>query len=122
MGMIEIEIEFNELRKRNIVRFDRNDDWHPYLLVNTDRAYFDLSGNKISVLSRDFSLCRDLAQVKRERNYRSRIHRKKEYADQRKIYRILLEQFGQIDRDWYLNSIEVSETEFITKYQKRNRR
>ena len=58
MGMIEIEIEFNELRKRNIVRFDENDDWHPYLLVNTDRAYFDLSGNKISVLSRDFSLCR----------------------------------------------------------------
>ena len=36
MGMIEIEIEFNELRKRNIVRFDENDDWHPYLLVNTD--------------------------------------------------------------------------------------
>lgn len=69
MGMIEIEIEFNELRKRNIVRFDRNDDWHPYLLVNTDRAYFDLSGNKISVLSRDFSLCRDMAQVKREQNY-----------------------------------------------------
>ena len=66
MGMIEIEIEFNELRKRNIVRFDRNDDWHPYLLVNTDRAYFDLNGNKISVLSRDFSLCRDMAQVKRE--------------------------------------------------------
>lgn len=68
MGMIEIEIEFNELRKRNIVRFDRNDDWHPYLLVNTDRAYFDLNGNKISVLSRDFSLCRDMAQVKREQN------------------------------------------------------
>lgn len=84
MGMIEIEIEFNELRKRNIVRFDRNDDWHPYLLVNTDRAYFDLNGNKISVLSRDFSLCRDLAQVKREQNFWSRIHRKKEYADQRK--------------------------------------
>ena len=63
MGMIEIEIELNELRKRNIVRFDRNDDWHPYLLVNTDRAYFDLSGNKISVLSRDFSLCRDMAHV-----------------------------------------------------------
>ena len=69
MGMIEIEIEFNELRKRNIVRFDRNDDWHPYLLVNTDRAYFDLNGNKISVLSRDFSLCRDMAHVKREQNY-----------------------------------------------------
>jgi len=86
MGMIEIEIEFNELRKRNIVRFDRNDDWHPYLLVNTDRAYF----------------------------------RKKEYADQRKIYRILLERFGQIDRDWH--STEVSETEFITEYQRRNRR
>ena len=47
MGMIEIEIEFNELRKRNIVRFDRNDDWHPYLLVNTDRAYFDLSGKSV---------------------------------------------------------------------------
>ena len=112
MGMIEIEIEFNELRKRNIVRFDRNDDWHPYLL--------DLSGNKISVLSRDFSLCRDMAQVKREQNYWSRIHRKKEYADQRKIYRILLERCGQIDRDWH--SIEVSETEFIAEYQKRNRR
>ena len=122
MGMIEIEIEFNELRKRNIVRFDENDDWHPYLLVNTDRAYFDLNGNKISVLSRDFRLCGDMAQVKREQNYWSRLHRKKEYADQRKIYRILPEQFGQIDRDWYLNSIEVSETEFITKYQKRNRR
>ena len=122
MGMIEIEIEFNELRKRNIVRFDRNDDWHPYLLVNTDRAYFDLNGNKISVLSRDFRLCGDMAQVKREQDYWSRLHRKKEYADQRKIYRILPEQFGQIDRDWYLNSIEVSETEFITKYQKRNRR
>lgn len=77
MGMIEIEIEFNELWKRNIVRFDENDDWHPYLLVNTDRAYFDLSGNKISVLSRDFSLCRDMAHVKREQNYWSRLHRKK---------------------------------------------
>ena len=120
MGMIEIEIEFNELRKRNIVRFDRNDDWHPYLLVNTDRAYFDLSGNKISVLSRDFSLCRDMAQVKREQNYWSRIHRRKEYADQRKIYRILLERCGQLDRDWH--SIEVSETEFIAEYQRRNRR
>ena len=120
MGMIEIEIEFNELRKRNIVRFDRNDDWHPYLLVNTDRAYFDLSGNKISVLSRDFSLCRDMAQVKREQDYWSRLHRKKEYADQRKIYWILLERFGQIDRDWH--STEVSETEFITEYQRRNRR
>lgn len=122
MGMIEIEIEFNELRKRNIVRFDRNDNWQPYLVVNTDRAYFCLSGNKISVLSRDFRLCRDMAQVKREQNYWSRTHRRKEYADQRKIYRILPERFGQIDRDWYLNSIEVSETEFITKYQKRNRR
>ena len=96
MGMIEIEIEFNELWKRNIVRFDENDDWHPYLLVNTDRAYFDLSGNKISVLSRDFSLCRDMAHVKREQNYWSRLHRKKEYADQRKIYRILLERCGRL--------------------------
>ena len=112
MGMIEIEIEFNELRKRNIVRFDRNDDWHPYLLVNTDRAYFDLSGNKISVLSRDFSLCRDMAHVKREQNYWSRIHRRN--------YRILLERCGQIDRDWH--SIEVSETEFIAEFKRRNRR
>lgn len=120
MGMIEIEIEFNELRKRSIVRFDRDDDWKPYLLVNTDRAYFDLSWNKISVLSRDFSLCRDMAQVKREQNYWSRLHRKKKYADQRKIYRILLERFGQIDRDWH--STEVSEAEFIAEYQRRNRR
>lgn len=120
MGMIEIEIEFNELRKRNIVRFDRNDDWHPYLVVNTDRTYFDLNGNKISVLSRDFSLCRDMAQVKREQNYWSRLHRKNEYADQRKIYRILLERCSQLDRDWH--SIEVSETEFIAEFKRRNRR
>ena len=120
MGMIEIEIEFNELRKRNIVRFDKNDDWHPYLLVNTDRAYFDLSGNKISVLSRDFSLCRDLAQVKREQNYWSRIHRRKEYADQRKTYRILLVRSRQIER--HCHSIEVSETEFIAEFKRRNRR
>ena len=120
MGMIEIEIEFNELRKRNIVRFERNDNWHPYLVVNTDRAYFYLSGNKISVLSRDFRLCRDMAQVKREQNYWSRLHRRKEYADQRKIYRILPERFGQIDRDWDLNSIEVSEIEFMTEYKRRN--
>ena len=105
---------------KSIKGIGRNDDWHPYLLVNTDRAYFDLSGNKISVLSRDFSLCRDMAHVKREQNYWSRIHRKNEYADQRKIYRILLERYGQIDRDWH--SIEVSETEFIAEYQKRNRR
>lgn len=120
MGMIEIEIEFNELRKRNIVRFDRNDNWKPYLVDNTDRAYFYLSGNKISVLSRDFSLCRDMAQVKREQNYWSRIHRRKEYADQRKIYRILPERLDQIDRDWH--STEVSEAEFIAEYQRRNRR
>ncbi len=122
MGMIETEIEFKELRKRNIVRFDRNDDWKPYLIVNTDRAYFYLNGNKIFVLSRDFRMCRDMAQVSREQNYWSRLHRKKEYADQRKFYRVVPERIGEIDRDWYLNSAEVSEAEFIAEYKRRNRR
>ena len=49
MGMIEVQIEFEELRKRNIVKFDKNDDWKPYLVVNTDRAYFYLNGNKIFI-------------------------------------------------------------------------
>ena len=122
MGMIETEIEFKELRKRNIVRFDRNDDWKPYLIVNTDRAYFYLNGNKIFVLSRDFRMCRDMAQVSRERNCWSREHRKKEYADQRKFYRVVPERIGEIDRDLYLNSAEVSEAEFIAEYKRRNRR
>lgn len=122
MGMIETEIEFKELRKRNIVRFDGNDDWKPYLIVNTDRAYFYLNGNKIIVVSRDFRICRDMAQVSRERNCWSREHRKKEYADQRKFYRVVPERIGEIDRDWYMNSTEVPEAEFIAEYQRRNRR
>ncbi len=119
MGMIETQIEFKDLHRRNIVQFDRNAEWKPYLVVNMDRAYFYLNGNKIIVVSRDFRMCRDMAQVSRERNCWSREHRKKEYADQRKIYRVVPERIGEIDRDLYLNSTEVTETEFIKEYKKR---
>ena len=39
-----------------------------------------------------------------------------------KIYRVLPEQLGQIDCNLYLNSVEVSEAEFIAEYRRRNRR
>ena len=95
MGMIEMQIAFKDLHKRNIVQFDGNDVWRPYLILNTDRAYFYLNGQKIFVVSRDFRMCRNMAQINRERNCWNREHRKKEYADQRKFYRIVPAQFGK---------------------------
>lgn len=121
MGMIEMQIAFKDLHKRNIVQFDGNDVWRPYLILNTDRAYFYLNGQKIFVVSRDFRMCRNMAQINRERNCWNREHRKKEYADQRKFYRIVPTQFGEIDRDFHGHSTEVTEQEFIAEYQRRNR-
>ena len=121
MGMIEMQIAFKDLHKRNIVQFDGNDVWRPYLILNTDRAYFYLNGQKIFVVSRDFRMCRNMAQINRERNCWNQEHRKKEYADQRKFYRIVPAQFGEIDRDFHEHSTEVTEQEFIAEYQKRNR-
>lgn len=77
MGMIEMQIAFKDLRRRNIVQFDGNDVWRPYLILNTDRAYFYLNGQKIFVVSRDFRMCRNMAQINRERNCWNREHRKK---------------------------------------------
>ena len=62
MGMIEMQIAFKDLHKRNIMQFDGNDVWRPYLILNTDRAYFYLNGQKIFVVSRDFRMCRNMAQ------------------------------------------------------------
>lgn len=122
MGLLKTQIKLKDLRKRTIIQFDENEDWKPYLVINTDRADFFLCGKEIVISSRDFRMCTDKIMVTREQNYWRKLHRQKEYAAElRRTYWIAPEQFQAIDNDYFLNSAEVTESEFIAEYQKRNR-